>query len=288
MKKGRIIKLIGGIYTVVDDSFVRTEMRPLGVFRYKKISPKVGDIVMYDAFSIHEVLERTNDLVRPSICNVDQALLISSSKKPDFSSILLDKFLALVEFNRILPVIIITKIDLLSENELKELKNYLAYYERYFKVIYFSTKTKVGLEEVIQTIDSKVNVLTGQTGAGKSSLLNTIDPNLNLATDEISLALGRGKHTTRHTELIQLHGGWIADTPGFSKLEFTDMEEVQLKDCFPDFFDLSHECKYNGCMHEQEPGCKVKEAVLNKLIPLERYQNYLKLKDEIHHIKKKY
>lgn len=288
LKKGRIIKLIGGIYTVVDEMNQSVELKPLGIFRYKKISPKVGDFVLFDEEAIQEVLERHNDLIRPAICNVDQALLISSSKKPDFSSLLLDKFLSLVEFNQIEPIIVITKIDLLTEEERASLEDYLSYYRKYFKVILFSTKTKEGLDEILEVIKGKVNVLTGQTGAGKSSLLNTIDPLLNLATDEISMALGRGKHTTRHVEFIPLHEGWIADTPGFSKLEFTDMDESQLKDSFPDFFERSHLCKYHGCLHEKEPGCSIKEAVKNNEIPLERYENYLKMKEEIKQIKKKY
>ncbi|MGD9909099.1 MAG: ribosome small subunit-dependent GTPase A [Candidatus Izemoplasmatales bacterium] len=288
MKKGRIIKLIGGIYTVRDESNKTYELKPLGVFRYKKISPKVGDFVSFDETTILDVEERFNDLVRPAICNIDQALLISSSKRPDFSSILLDKFLALVTFNHIEPIIVITKIDLLTDFERSSLEQYLSYYKKYFRVIFFSTKTKEGLDEILEVIKDKVNVLTGQTGAGKSSLLNTIDPSLNLATDEISLALGRGKHTTRHVELIPFGDGLIADTPGFSKLEFIDMDEVGLKDSFPDFFELGSECKYHGCLHEKEPGCAVKEAVKNNTVPQERYDNYLKLREEIKQIKKKY
>lgn len=288
MKKGRIVKLIGGIYTVRDESSKTYELKPLGIFRYKKISPKVGDFVVFDETTILEVEDRFNDLVRPAICNVDQALLISSSKRPDFSSILLDKFLALVNYNHIEPVIVITKIDLLSTEERTSLEQYLTYYKKYFKVIFFSTKTKEGLSEILEVIKDNVNVLTGQTGAGKSSLLNTIDPSLDLATDEISLALGRGKHTTRHVELIPFGDGLVADTPGFSKLEFIDMDEAGLKDSFPDFFEMSGECKFHGCLHEKEPGCAVKTAVLNHIVPQERYENYLKLREEIKQIKKKY
>jgi len=288
LNRGRIVKLIGGIYTVRDEMFHNHELKPLGVFRYKKISPKVGDFVLFDETTIVEVEERFNDLVRPAICNIDQALLISSSKRPDFSSILLDKFLALVVYNHIEPIIVITKIDLLSSEERTHLEEYLSYYQKFFKVLFFSTKTKEGLDQVLEVIKGKVNVLTGQTGAGKSSLLNTIDPTLNLATDEISLALGRGKHTTRHVELIPFGDGLIADTPGFSKLEFIDIDEAGLKDAFPDFFELSSECKFHGCLHEKEPGCKVKEAVRDHIVPEERYDNYLKLREEIKQIKKKY
>lgn len=134
----------------------------------------------------------------------------------------------------------------------------------------------------------KVNVLTGQTGAGKSSLLNLLDPSLDLATDEISEALGRGKHTTRHTELIPLFGGWIADTPGFSKLDFTGMEDVMLKDCYPDFLERSDHCRFHGCLHVSEPGCAVKDSLSTGEIPEERYQNYRKLLEEVRAIPKRY
>lgn len=288
MKKGRIIKLIGGLYSVVDEFHQISVVKPRGVFRHRKIEPKVGDFVMYDSVTVHEVLPRFNELNRPSICNIDQALLISSSVQPDFSSLLLDKFLAMVEFNHIQPIIVITKIDLLSKSELEMLKSKLNYYKGFYQVIYFSTKTKEGLEEIKQVINDKVNVVTGQTGAGKSSLLNTIDPSLNLATNEISIALGRGKHTTRHVELIALENGWIADSPGFSKLEFYDMEDMQLKDCYPDFFQIGANCKFNVCMHLSEPGCAVKKDVEEGKIPQERYTNYLKLLDEIRSFKKKY
>jgi len=288
LKKGRIIKLIGGLYTVVDDTRQLSVVKPRGVFRYRNLDPKVGDFVMYDEDTIHELLPRFNDLNRPSICNIDQALLISSSVEPDFSSLLLDKFLAMVEFNHILPVIVITKIDLLTEEQLSDLKSTLEYYQKYYKVIFFSTKTSVGLEEIKDVIKDKVNVLTGQTGAGKSSLLNTVDPTLNLATNEISKALGRGKHTTRHVELIPLVNGWIADTPGFSKLEFYDMEDIQLKDSFPDLFQLGSHCRFNGCFHQTEPGCAVKQAVEEGTLPKERYLNYIKLLEEIRSYKIKY
>lgn len=288
MKKGRIIKLIGGLYTVVDEFHQTKVVKPRGIFRHWKLEPKVGDYVMYDDDTIHELLPRVNDLTRPSICNVDQALLISSSVQPDFSSLLLDKFLALVEFNHILPIIVITKIDLLEKSQLIDLKSRLEYYQKYYKVIFFSTKTTEGLEEIKQVINDKVNVLTGQTGAGKSSLLNTIDPSLDIETNEISLALGRGKHTTRHVELIPLENGWIADTPGFSKLEFYDMEDFQLKDSFPDLFQLGSNCRFNGCLHLSEPDCAVKQAVDEGHLPKERYQNYSKLLEEIRLYKKKY
>lgn len=288
MKKGRIIKLIGGLYTVIDESGQKSILKPLGIFRYKHLSLKVGDFVLFDQDSIYELLPRINEMDRPTIANIDQALVITSCKHPDFSSILLDKFLSLIEFNHIQPIIIITKVDLLTKEERTALEEILSYYQKYYPVIYFSTKTGEGKQAILEVVDQKVNVLTGQTGAGKSSLFNSIDPTLNLATDEISEALGRGKHTTRHVELIPFSGGWIADTPGFSKLEFLGLEDYQLKDCYPDFFEVSSNCRFKGCMHVNEPGCLVKNLVETGQIPQSRYSNYLKLIDEIQAIKKKY
>ncbi|MCK5764168.1 MAG: ribosome small subunit-dependent GTPase A, partial [Clostridiales bacterium] len=201
---------------------------------------------------------------------------------------LLDKFLAMIEAYNILPIIIVTKVDLMNEEELNVLKTHLSYYEKYFKVIYFSKVTRVGIKEILDITKNKVNVLAGQTGAGKSSLLNTIDPNLNLETNEISKALGRGKHTTRHVELFEFGSGYIADTPGFSKLEFQDFESDQLKYYYPDFFKLSDKCKFHECTHVHEPKCEVKRLVEIGEIPNFRYDNYVTIFHEIQAIKPMY
>ncbi len=288
MKKGRIIKSLGALYIVVDEFMIRHEMKALGILRYQNEKPKVGDMVMFDDFSIVKLLERENDLVRPSICNIDQALLITSAKAPEFSFNLLDKFLLLIVASNIKPVIVVSKMDLLKTDETIILRQKLAYYHRFFPVLYFSTKTKEGLQDIVEITSGKVNVLAGQTGAGKSSLLNTLNPELHLATDEISKALGRGKHTTRHVELIQFQAGWIADTPGFSKLDFTGLEADTFGQFYPDFFALSHDCRFNGCTHTHEPGCKVKLAYESQEILPERYENYLHFYEEIKAIKPRY
>lgn len=288
MKKGRITKLIGGLYTVQDDNRQEYVIKPLGIFRYKNISPKVGDIVDYTEDNITKVYERKNELYRPMISNVDQALLVNSAKKPNFSFLLLDKFLAMIEAFNIVPIIIVTKVDLMTEIELEDLKKKLSYYEQYFKVIYFSKVTKVGMNEILDITDHKVNVLAGQTGAGKSTLLNTIDPNLNLATNEISKALGRGKHTTRHVQIYEFGKGYIADTPGFSKLEFENFQSDQLKYYYPDFFQHSSKCKFHECNHIHEPGCEVKRLMNAGEILNIRYDNYVTIFQEILAIKPKY
>ncbi|MBI9010281.1 MAG: ribosome small subunit-dependent GTPase A [Tenericutes bacterium] len=288
MKKGRIIKLVAGIYTVQDDEKNLYKIRPLGVFRYRNISPKVGDIVDFDNDNILSVYERVNELYRPMIANVDQVLLVNSSKEPNFSFLLLDKFLAMIEAFSIDPIIIVTKIDLLDEEELHELKSQLSYYEKYFKVLYYSSKTLEGVDEILKITENKMNVLAGQTGAGKSSLLNAINPELNLKTNEISKALGRGKHTTRYVEIYEFGSGFIADTPGFSKLEFEDFESDQLKYYYPDFFKFSEKCKFNECTHVHEPKCEVRRLVETGEIPRFRYDNYVTIFNEIKAIKPKY
>ncbi|MFA7560755.1 MAG: ribosome small subunit-dependent GTPase A [Candidatus Izemoplasmatales bacterium] len=288
-KEGKIIKLIGGLYTVIDSDKKTHILKPLGIFRHKNIQPKVGDVVMFNEDSITDLKPRKNDLYRPMIANVDQVLLVNSAKKPDFSFLLLDKFLTLIEANDIKPVIIIiTKVDLLNEQEYINLKQKLAYYEDFYQVVYSSTKTKVGISEIEILSKGKVNVLAGQTGAGKSSLINTLDPSLNIETNEISKALGRGKHTTRHVELIEFNEGYIADTPGFSKLEFVDFDENQIRFYFPDFFIKAKDCKFYECTHIHEPGCAVIKAYESKEILPERYEDYKQIFTEVASQKKRY
>ena len=288
LSRGKIICLIGGLYTVINENNERFDLKPIGLFRYQNISPKVGDDVIFNNDSITEVLPRKNDLIRPAIANVDQAIIICSAKEPEFSFYLLDQFLALIINANVLPVIVLTKIDLLFSEELITIKSKLAYYQTMFPVYYVDSMNKQGVEELMLGLAGKVNVFCGQTGAGKSSLLNAIMPELELKTDKISLALGRGKHTTRHVELINVHNAWIADTPGFSKLDFPNMEITQLKDLYPDFVNLSPDCRFNGCLHINEPDCAVKTAYHSDRILKERYENYLLFHQMIKKQKPKY
>lgn len=288
MEKGLITKLIGGLYTVRDENKVSHKLKARGKFRHTKESPKVGDRVMFDSDFIKEILPRDNNLARPALANIDQAILINSCKAPDFSFNLLDRFLLLIEHESITPVIVITKTDLMPEDQLVRLKEDMKYYEAYYQVIYTSTVTKEGVEEFTNLFKDKISIFAGQTGAGKSSLLNVLDTSLNLKTNEISKALGRGKHTTRHSQLYDLFGGLVADTPGFSKLDFYDIKVEEVPDCFVDFFELSSECKYRGCTHVNEPSCKVKQEVENGNIIQSRYYNYKLIIDEIKNQKIKY
>lgn len=289
MSQGIIIKLIGGQYTVLDNKTKeRFILKPRGVFRHLEISPKVGDKVIYNTDQIVEVLDRENDLVRPPIANIDQAIILNAATSPAFSFNLLDRFLVLIEKEDVHPIIVVSKMDLLSEDEARVLKEKLTYYETMYPVYYVSVKDQASVDALKSLFKDKVSVFSGQTGSGKSSLLNALDIKLDLETGEISKALGRGRHTTRHSELIELFDGLVADTPGFSKLDFYDIDKEELMVLYPDFFKLSEACKFRGCLHINEPGCAVKKALKEGDLLKERYENYLLIYNEISNQKKKY
>ena len=269
---GKIIKQISNDYTVkLDNEIVVCKAR--GKFRKMGITPLVGDNVVIDKENnyIMEILKRKNELERPSVANIDQAVIVTSVKIPDFSSNLLDKLLNVIEFNNIKPIICFTKLDLLNEEELKEIRDIQAYYKKIGYEVYDNTDIK--LKDIFK---DKITVFAGQSGAGKSSLLNMLDNSLNLEIGEVSIALGRGRHTTRHTELIEVLDGLIADTPGFSALDFNGMSKEDIRDNFIEFNEYKEYCEYKDCMHLNEKKCAIKENVENKIILNSRYENYLK------------
>lgn len=317
MKKALIIKLIGGLYTFIDldtkkimEGYAKGKFRKVRVdedssfninvgARTKKdikdiiLSPKVGDIINYeyqaDQYIITNILERKNELIRPDIVNVDQVLLIFSAVEPDFSFYLLDKFLVILEMEKLIPIIAISKISLMSNTNLKELKEKLRYYEKYYDIYYIDSKDNIGIESLEKIFKNRITVLAGQTGVGKSTFMNALIPELDLKTQSISKALGRGKHTTRHLELFLYKEGYIADTPGFSKIELRINDFNLLKDYYKDFIEVSDLCRFkNKCLHINEPNCEVKKLVANNYILKERYDNYLDFINEIKNKKQIY
>lgn len=269
---GKIIKQISNDYTVKVDNKMYI-CKPRGKFRKLDLTPLVGDNVEIDIENnyILDILDRKNELIRPSVANVDQVVIVTSVKIPEFSSNLLDKLLNIVEFNNIKPVICFTKLDLLDDIEKSEIIKIQDYYRSIGIDVY--NNTDLSLRDIFK---DKVTVFAGQSGAGKSSLLNFLDSSLNLKIGDVSIALGRGKHTTRHTELINILSGLIADTPGFSSIDFKNMNSEDIRDSFREFDLFKNNCEYRDCMHLNEPNCEIKRMVEAGKILESRYKNYLK------------
>ena len=269
MLKGMIVKNISDTYTVKESKNLY-ECKARGKFRNKGLTPLVGDIVEFDPEQryILDIMERKNELARPSVSNIDVALIISSVKKPDLSLYLLDKQITSVSLENIEPVLCFTKLDLLSRKELKEIKKIMKYYKK----LGYAVFTNWQIKKILKYLKGKTVVLTGQTGAGKSSLLNLISPSLNLKTGEISEALGRGKHTTRHTEFFLVKDVLIADTPGFSSLDINKHTKEEIRDTFLEF--KKYTCEFKNCMHDKEQNCAVREACEKREIMKSRYENY--------------
>lgn len=283
----RIIKIISKNYTVQLETGEKVKAILMGKVRLQT-TPVAGDLVEVDysnqEYTIEKICPRTNRLIRPSIANVDQALIVMSVKDPDFSSTLIDRLSMLIMHANIKPVLIITKTDLgISETIQKEIEEY----QNGPMEVLLNAKEELD-PSLAKILKDKISVLTGQSGAGKSTLLNSLDPTFHLETQEISKALGRGKHTTRHNELHEVAGGLVADTPGFSSIDFAHLEEDELDQCVIDFVPYLHQCKFNDCRHDKEPGCKIKEEVEKGTIPQTRYKNYLAVLELIQQRKEKY
>ena len=269
--EGLIIKNISNDYIVKANNNIYN-CKARGKFRNEKIVPLVGDIVTFDEKNnyILQIKKRKNSLIRPNVSNIDNALIITSVKHPNLDTFLLDKLLTIISYNKITPIICFTKLDLLTKEEEKVIEEYIAYYKK----IGYKVLRNDKLEEFKEIFKNKLTVFTGQSGAGKSSLLNKLDAKLNLKTDEISYALGRGKHTTRHTELYEIMDGFLVDTPGFSQVDFHGMTKQDIRDNMNEMFDDLEFCKYRDCMHIKEDGCAVKAKVESKEILQSRYNNY--------------
>ena len=294
MLNGKIIKGIGGFY-YVDTNQGLYECRARGIFRKNKITPLVGDRVSISVVDeenkkgvVEEIEDRDTELVRPPIANVDKALIVFAIKNPSPNLSLLDRFIVLAEKENLEIVIVFTKVDLDTDGDiLEELKD--IYETSGYKVIPVSNKEKLNIDKIKEELKESTVVFAGPSGVGKSSLLNEVDKNFELKTGEVSDKIKRGKHTTRHAELLKLEcGGMVADTPGFSSLTLDDIDESELKEYFIEF-ENHDECRFGSrCIHENEPSCSVKEAVENGEISKKRYDSYIQLLNEIRSGKRRY
>lgn len=294
MEKGQIRKAVSGFYYVYRDGQTY-QTRARGNFRNRKITPLVGDKVLFESTSlvdgyVLEVLPRVNELVRPTIANVDQAIVVMSCIEPDFSTYLLDRFLVILEEKKISPIIYVTKTDLLDIADYQELVIIQKKYEDigYTFILPHPENQIDAREQLIALFSGKLTVFMGQSGVGKSTLLNFLSPQLKLQTGEISQALGRGKHTTRYVELIPIFDGLVADTPGFSSIDLLEIDKVDLGKYFPEMLEASSGCKFRECLHKHEPNCAVKEEVEQGQIVLFRYEHYLHFLEEIEQRKPMY
>ena len=280
--EGIIIKGIGGFYYIKTDEGI-IDCKARGKFRYNSLKPMVGDRVTIKVENgkgvIEDIHERSSELIRPTVANVTQAFVVFAIKNPDINLDLLNRFLTLCEYNDIHAVVCLNKEDLCTDEEkenLKELINDIGY-----EVLFINAKEGKGFDALKERLEHNITVLCGPSGAGKSTLLNSFIDREHMETGSVSEKIGRGKHTTRHSELIDVDNGYLVDTPGFTTLDVTFIDRDSLKYCFPEFNDYNNLCKFNGCNHYKEPKCAVKEAVEEGKINKLRYEFYIKTLEEI-------
>ncbi|MBY0011058.1 ribosome small subunit-dependent GTPase A [Paenibacillus typhae] len=301
MPEGIIIKALSGYYYVkpLHDGNIVTEeeavqCRGRGILKKKGTSPLVGDRIIYILTEngegmVDEILPRESELIRPPVANVKLAVLLFSVREPDMNLNLLDKFLVHIEHSGLEPLIVLTKQDLAEDDgqataQVKDLYEKIGY-----EVLVTSSLNGSGSEELRTRLAGVISVFSGQSGVGKSTLLNRLVPSLELETGEISMRLGRGRHTTRHVELIDIGGGgFVADTPGFSQLDFLELGVEELSVCFREFASYAESCKFRGCSHLHEPGCKVIEAWQAGEIADSRYEHYKLFYNEMKDKKRRY
>ena len=290
--KGKIVKGISGFYYVHVAETGIYECKAKGIFRQQKMKPLVGDDVEIDIISeekktgnVAAILPRKNALIRPAVANVDQALLIFAAASPNPNFNLLDRFLVMMGRQDVPVILCFNKCDLITEEQKQEIE---AIYEASgCKILFVSAKKELGLKELQEILEGKTTTVAGPSGVGKSSLINLLAPEACMETGEISKKIERGRHTTRHAELIQLKGdGYIMDTPGFSSLYLPEMEKEELQDCYPEFAAFEPYCRFQGCSHISEPDCGVKEALSEGKIHPVRYENYCQLYGELKDRKK--
>ena len=285
--QGKIIKGIAGFYYVHVAGSGIYECKAKGIFRKENKKPLVGDNVEIDVLdekdmegSLVRILPRKNELIRPAVANIDQALVVFAVTKPRPHFNLLDRFLVMMESRHIPAVLCFNKTDIAKDPELAELKE--IYSGCGYPLLFTSAKKEQNIQELKGLLRGKTTAVAGPSGVGKSSLINLLQSDVKMETGSISSKIGRGKHTTRHSELIVLEeDSYIMDTPGFSSLYVNELEKEELKHCFPEFAPLEGQCRFNGCDHIHEPGCAVKEAVEAGKIHRMRYEDYTVLYREL-------
>ena len=271
----RVIKVISNqFYVLIANQVFLCSQK--GNLKMNKSLPLVGDNVIVDNQKkvIKQILPRKNEILRPRVANIDQAIVVTSLKTPDFSTNLLDKLLVQLEINKIRPIICITKKDKLTDKEFLKIQDTLNYYKKIGYNVFYNNE----LNKLKKCLSNNLTVCIGQTGAGKSTLLNNLFPQLNLKTDDVSLALGRGKHTTRVVEIFQIDNIRVLDTPGFSALSFLSYGLDNVKNAFIEF--KNYPCLYKDCSHDKEKECNLKKAVEEGKVLESRYLNYLNFKKE--------
>lgn len=290
MIDGIIVRGVGGNY-YVDTGIKLIECRARGLFRLKNIKPLVGDKVIIRLTEedenqgyIEEIKERTNEMVRPPVANAEQLLIFFAVTNPEPSFLLLDKLLIAAETNNLKPIICFNKCDLANETLKKEYENIFVNTD--YRIVFTSKNEEGSLDELKNILKDKLTVFSGPSGVGKSSIMNAVQPDFQLKTGEISDKLKRGKHTTRHAEIYKLDsGGYVVDTPGFSSFELEGIGEYDLKEFYPEIKKYDSGCRFADCLHYKEPNCVIKNAVDDGLISQTRYNNYLRLLEEIRKIK---
>lgn len=285
--QGKIIKGIAGFYYIYAEDGNVYECKAKGIFRKDNFKPLVGDNVEITVLneeekegSVTSILPRRNSLIRPAVANVDQAFLIFAMENPKPNFLLLDRFLIMMKQQEIPAVICFNKKDMGEKEEMEKL--YEIYTGCGYRVVLSSTYEGEGMDEIHEILKGKTTVVAGPSGVGKSSITNCMQGEVQMETGEISKKLKRGKHTTRHSQVIPVEKNtFLVDTPGFSSLYLTDMKEEELRDYFPEFVMYEPQCRFQGCMHIHEPGCAVKKALSEGKISQQRYDNYLALYEEL-------